>query len=82
MKQYMKLSRSSFYLFVFIFFFILVGATSESALERLRWEAREKEVERKVKAFRREHIEKKRAKHVWLFKVIYVKPLVSHTLAT
>jgi hypothetical protein len=34
---------------------------SESVLERLRQEVKEKEVERKVKAFRKEHIEKERA---------------------
>jgi hypothetical protein len=33
---------------------------SESASEGLRQEAREKEVERKVEAFRREQIEKKK----------------------
>jgi hypothetical protein len=37
---------------------------SENVLERLRREAKEKEVQRKVEAFRREQIEKKRAKHV------------------
>jgi hypothetical protein len=38
----------------FYLFFILVRAMSESALKRLRQEAKEKEVERKVKFFRRE----------------------------
>jgi hypothetical protein len=33
---------------------------SESALERLRWKAINKEVERKSEAFRREEIEKER----------------------
>jgi hypothetical protein len=37
---------------------------SESALERLRQEARQKEVERKVEAFRKEQIEKERTEHV------------------
>jgi hypothetical protein len=37
---------------------------SESALKRLRQEVKEKEVERKVEAFRREQIEKGRAKEV------------------
>jgi hypothetical protein len=59
MKQYKELLRSSFGLFVFIFFFIVARAMSESALERLRGEVRE-EVEIKAKAFRREHIKKKR----------------------
>jgi hypothetical protein len=35
-----------------------MGAMSESVLERLRWEARNKEVERKTEAFRKEQIEK------------------------
>ncbi len=50
MKHYKELLRFSLCLFIFILFFILVGAMSESALERLRKEAREKEVERKVEA--------------------------------
>jgi hypothetical protein len=55
-----KLSRSSFCFFVFIFFFIFVRAMSESALKRLRQEAREKEVEKKVQVSRSEQIQKKR----------------------
>ncbi len=50
---------------------------NESALERLRWEAKEKEVERKVEAFRREHIEKKKKKQVQITGMIYVKLLAS-----
>jgi hypothetical protein len=61
MKQYKKPLHFSFYLFVGIFFFILARAMNESALERLKQEAKE-EVERKVEAFRREQIEKKRTK--------------------
>ncbi len=45
--------------FFFIFFFTLTGAMRKSALERLRCGTREKEVERKAEAFRKEHIEKK-----------------------
>jgi hypothetical protein len=41
-------------LFILVFFFVLVTAMSESALEKLRQEAKEKEVEIKAKAFRRE----------------------------
>jgi hypothetical protein len=54
MKQYKELSRFSFYLFAFIFFFILTRAMSESALERLRRKARKKEVEKKAEVFRKE----------------------------
>jgi len=54
MKQYKEPSHFSLCLFIFIFFFILARAMSESVLKRLRQEAREKEVERKTKAFRRE----------------------------
>ncbi len=62
MKQYKNLSCFSFCLFIFIFFFILARAMSESALKRLWWEAREKEVEMKAEAFRKKKIEKEIAK--------------------
>jgi hypothetical protein len=55
---------------------------SENTLERLRWEARDNEVERKAEAFKREQIEKKRAKHVQLIGAIYVELLASHTPTT
>jgi hypothetical protein len=45
---------------------------TESALKRLRREAREKEVERKLEAFRRKQIEKERAEQVQLIVMIYV----------
>jgi hypothetical protein len=51
---------------------------SESALERLNQEAREKEVEKKAKAFRRDQSEKKRVEQVRLSKAIYVELLASH----
>ncbi len=62
MKQYKESSHFSFCFFIFIFFFILAGAMKESVLERLRKEVRGKEVERKVEVFKKEQIEKKRAK--------------------
>ncbi len=71
MKQYKEPLRISFCFFIFIFFFILVGAMSESALNRLR-EVKEKEVEREVEIFRKEHIEKKKTEHVQLIGAIYV----------
>jgi len=37
---------------------------NESALERLKQEVREKEIEKKTEVFRKEHIEKKRTKQV------------------
>jgi hypothetical protein len=37
----------------------LIEATSESILEKLKQKARERELERKVGAFRKEQIEKK-----------------------
>ncbi len=55
---------------------------SESALERLRWEAREKGVGRKAETFRKKQIEKEKAEHVQLTKVIYVGPLVSRVPTT
>jgi hypothetical protein len=42
----------------FVYFFILSKATSESILKKLKWEAREKELERKVEAFRRGQVER------------------------
>ncbi len=82
MKQYKELSRFSFCLFVFIFFFILVGAMNESALKRLRQKAREKEVERKGETLRREQIEKEKTEEVQLTGAIYVEPLASRTPTT
>jgi hypothetical protein len=79
MNQYKELSHSSFCLFFFIFFFILIGAMSESALERLRTKVRKKDVERKVETFRREQIEKKIVEHVRLIGAIYVELLTSCT---
>jgi hypothetical protein len=52
---------------------------NESALERLRWKARE-EVERKFEAFRKEYIEKEKVEQVWLTGAIYVELLASRTL--
>jgi hypothetical protein len=51
---------------------------SESALKKLIWEAREKEVERKVEAFRRQQTEKERVEQVRLTGVIYVELFASH----
>ncbi len=55
---------------------------SESALERLRRKTREREVERKGEVFRKEQIEKERAKHVWLTGMIYGEPVASHAPTT
>jgi hypothetical protein len=52
---------------------------NESAFKRLRWEVKKNEVERKVEAFRKEHIEKKKTIQVWLIKAIYVELFASHT---
>jgi hypothetical protein len=50
---------------------------NDNDLKRLRQEARNKEVERKVEAFGREQIEKEIMKHVQLTIVIYVELLAS-----
>jgi hypothetical protein len=55
---------------------------SERTLKKLRQEVREKEVEKKVEAFSKEHIEKKKAEHVQLIGTIYVKLLTSCTPTT
>ncbi len=55
---------------------------NESALERLKQEVREKEIEKKTEVFRKEHIEKKRTEQVRLTREIYVEPLASCTPTT
>jgi hypothetical protein len=52
---------------------------SESALKRLRRKTKEKEVEKKTKALRREQIEKEKMEHVQLIRVIYVDSFDSCT---
>ncbi len=52
---------------------------NESVVKKLIQEAREKEVERKTKAFKKEQIEREKAKQVWLTRAIYVKLLASRT---
>jgi hypothetical protein len=59
MKQYKEPFHSSLCLFVFIFFFILIGTRSESALERLRREARETRLKEKLKLLRGNKLRKK-----------------------
>jgi hypothetical protein len=54
LKQYKEPPQPLFYLLVLIYFFILLEVTSESTLEKLKQEARDRELERKVEAFRRE----------------------------
>jgi hypothetical protein len=55
---------------------------NESGLKKLKWEAREKELEKKAKAFRREQVERERVQHVKLIGAIYVEPLASHAPIT
>ncbi len=50
---------------------------SESTLKNLRQEARKRELERKVEAFKREQIERERVEQVQLIGTIYVEPLTS-----
>jgi hypothetical protein len=51
---------------------------SESTLEKLRREVREKESKRKVEVAKRKHVERERAQQVHLIEAIYIKPLASH----
>ncbi len=51
---------------------------SESALEKLKWEAKEKELEKKTEVFRQEQVERESVEHVKLIGAIYVEPLASH----
>jgi hypothetical protein len=60
MKQYKEPLSFSFCIFIFIFFFILAKAMSESALGRLRWETKDKEVGKKVEVFRGNKLKKRK----------------------
>lgn len=51
---------------------------SESTLEKLKWEAREKKLEKKVEVFRRKQVERERVEQVKLIGTIYLEPLASH----
>lgn len=64
-----------FYFFILVYFFMLLEAMSERALRKLRQETRVRELERKFEVFRRDQIEKNRAKQVRLIGIIYVEPL-------
>jgi hypothetical protein len=55
---------------------------SESALEKLRQKIRERKLERKAKAFRREQIEREKVEQVRLTKTIYVELLASFAPTT
>jgi len=55
---------------------------SDNALKKLKQKAREKELEKKVEAFRKEQVERKRTKQVRLTRTIYVEPLASCALTT
>ncbi len=52
---------------------------NENALERLRQKTRDKGVERKIEAFRREQIEKEKEEQVQLIGAIYVELFTSCT---
>jgi hypothetical protein len=51
---------------------------NESALDKLKIKARNREFERKAKATKKEQVEGERVEHVHLFGAIYIEPLVSH----
>jgi hypothetical protein len=50
---------------------------SESTSEKLKQEARKRELERIVEVFRREQVEREKTEQVQLIRVIYVEPLAS-----
>jgi hypothetical protein len=62
LKQYKEPPQPLFYLLILVYFFILLEAMSESTFEKLKQEAMERELERKVEAFRRKHVERERTK--------------------
>jgi hypothetical protein len=49
-----------------------------SVLDKLKIEARERELERKVEATKRVHVKKERVDQVCLTRVIYIEPLALH----
>jgi hypothetical protein len=51
---------------------------SESALNKLKREARERDFKRKAEVIRREHVEREKVEHVQLTRTIYVEPLALH----
>jgi hypothetical protein len=53
---------------------------SENTLEKLKQKARERVLEKKVEAFRKEQVERKRMKQVRLTRAIYAKSLASCAL--
>jgi hypothetical protein len=61
---------------------MLLEAMSERALRKSRQETRVRELERKTEVFRREQIEKERAKQVRLIGTIYVEPLAFYAPTT
>jgi len=52
LEKYKEPSHPLFYLFVLFYFFIFLEAMNESALNKVRREAREREFEKKVEALR------------------------------
>jgi hypothetical protein len=55
---------------------------SESTLEELKRETKERELKKKVATFRREQVEKEIVEEIRLTGGIYVKPLASHAPTT
>jgi hypothetical protein len=52
LKQYKEPPQPLFYFFNLVYLFISLEAMSESALKKLRRQARERELEKKAEAFR------------------------------
>jgi hypothetical protein len=49
---------------------------NDSALEKLKRETRERKLERKIKATRKEQVERERVEQVHLIRAISIEPLV------
>jgi hypothetical protein len=64
LEKYKESSHHLSYLFVLVYFSILLKATSEITLNKLKGEARERDLKRKTKVVRKEHVERERRKHV------------------
>jgi len=60
LEKYKELLHPLSCLFVSVYLFLLIEATSESALDKLKREARDRKLERKVEASMKEKVEKKK----------------------
>lgn len=76
MESYEELSNPLSCLIILVYFFLPLEAMNDSALEKLKRETRERKLERKIKATRKEQVERERVEQVHLIRAISIEPLV------